>query len=77
MSEVIKITNESPKLSSEQQRAIDEIGYIRQQCSIMGANSDEFPALNDLELSVRNGEINPQEAIAEANAIFNRKSTYR
>lgn len=43
----------------------------------MGANSDEFPALRDLELKVRKGEIEPQIAVTEANAIFNRKSTYR
>jgi hypothetical protein len=43
----------------------------------MGANHYEFPALRALELKVRNGEIDPQEAITEAHNIYNKKSTYR
>ncbi|MDQ5970402.1 MAG: hypothetical protein QG603_179 [Patescibacteria group bacterium] len=77
MSENFEIKPENKLLSPQQKSAIDEINYALQQCSIMGANSDEFPALRDLELKVRQGEIEPQIAVAEANAIFNRKSTYR
>ncbi len=68
---------EKKSLNPEQEKAILEINYVLQQCSIMGANSDEFPTLRNLELLVRNGEIDPQKASEEANAIFNRKSTYR
>ena len=65
------------ELSSEQKRALAEISYTRQQCSIMGANSDEFPALAKLEQQVRQGTLDPQVAIENAQAILAAKSDYR
>jgi len=66
-----------PELNSEQERALAEIAYIRQQCSIMGANSDEFPALHNLEQELRQGTIDPKAAIERAQAILAAKSDYR
>lgn len=63
----------APKTKAE---AIAAIAFIMQECSAMGANDSELPDLTRLIESVRNDEIDPDEAIRQAESIKASKMDY-
>ncbi|PIP87362.1 hypothetical protein COW81_00595 [Candidatus Campbellbacteria bacterium CG22_combo_CG10-13_8_21_14_all_36_13] len=67
---------EQPQEQSEIEKAIGQIYYIRQQVAIMGFNDSEIPELNSLIEKVKNGEVDPEEAVSVAQAIMDNKQDY-
>lgn len=53
------------------------IGVLRQECSIMGTNDSEIPALNKLIEEVKADKIDPTEAVKQARSIRYGKMEYR
>ena len=50
-----------------------EITLIRQQCTAMGANHDEFDRLDEIEKAHHNKEITPEEAVQRAREVLTSK----
>jgi predicted RNA-binding protein associated with RNAse of E/G family len=61
---------------NQKEQAVMIIGEMKQQAAVMGANDFEIPALDNLLIALNQGEITPEEAIAEAHKIVNRKTDY-
>lgn len=57
-------------------KAEGEIGYIMQQCNIMGANDSEIGELMELTKQVKAKEKDPEEAVARAREILGSKQDY-
>jgi hypothetical protein len=60
----------------ERQIAHTKIDMILQEVYMMGANDYEIPALMKLKEQVLAGEIDPQEAVGQAQAIKDNKQDY-
>lgn len=60
----------------QKEQAVMIIGEIKQQVAVMGANDFEIPALDNLLMALNQGEITPEEAIAQAHKIVDRKTDY-
>ena len=56
--------------------AMAAIEIIIGECSQMGANDFEIPALRGLEDQVRDGTIEPEEAVRQAESIRAAKQDY-
>ena len=56
--------------------AIAAIEMVIDTCSRMGANDVEIPALRQLEQAVRDGKIDPAEAVRQAESIQAAKQDY-
>lgn len=56
--------------------AVAEIGVIRDQVSVMGANDSEIPTLIKLMEDVQADKIDPKEALTQAHLILDRKQNY-
>lgn len=59
------------------ENAVLEIGVLRQECSVMGANDSEIIELSKLMEQVKAGEIDPSEAVKKARFIRHGKMEYR
>ncbi len=56
--------------------ALMVIGEIRGKVATMGANDHELDALKGLEAKLENGELEPEEAIKQANELVSSKQDY-
>lgn len=61
----------------EKQEALDHINLMMQECSIMGANDYEIPALQKLVEQLKSDKITPEEAAVQATKIRYSKQEYR
>ncbi len=58
------------------EEAITEVGLIRQNVHTMGANDYEIPALRHILEDLEKGEIEPEQAIKQAQEIMYSKQDY-
>lgn len=56
--------------------ALAEIGYIRQEVGLMGANDREIPELDRIAAELREGGVDPQKALEAAREILGSKQDY-
>lgn len=59
------------------ENAVLEIGVLRSECAVMGANDSEIIELNQLMSDVKEGKIDPTEAVKTARSIRHGKMEYR
>ena len=65
---------ESRQMSKDEAMAVIE--SVIDACSRMGANDFEIPTLKQLEELVRDGKIDPVEAVRQAESILAVKQNY-
>ena len=70
--------NSIPPLSSgdDKDAVVAKIGTILTEVSVMGFNDHEIPTLMRLMEDVKNGKIDPQEALSQARVIIGSKQDY-
>jgi len=68
--------NETIGLNNNTEETIRAIMAIQQEVAVMGSNDYEIPTLNKLIENVKNGEISPKEALAQATKIRDSKQDY-
>ncbi len=61
----------------EKEAAKNHIGLMMQECSVMGTNDSELPALQKLLARLDKNEVSPEEAMAHATSIRYSKQEYR
>lgn len=60
----------------QREQAVMIVGAMKQEAAMMGANDFEIPALDSLLEALNQGQITPEEAIAQAHKIVSRKTDY-
>ncbi len=65
-----------PAAPDPRETALAEIGYIRQEVGLMGANDREIPELDRIAAELREGGADPQKALEAAREILASKQDY-
>lgn len=65
-----------PAIPDPKRAVLDEIGFIRQEVGLMGANDREIPELDRIAAELREGGADPQKALEAAREILASKQDY-
>lgn len=65
-----------PTVPDPKRAVLDEIGSIRQEVGLMGANDREIPELDRIAAELREGGVDPQKALEAAREILASKQDY-